>query len=184
MAQVPLTHLRLPQAHLSSKGPHCGQGRNEVRWRPGQEATLATRVRNWCLSEANVLYWRNYLWHCWEFSAPPAVIRRPGNCALLPLPRYAPDCGMSETMRPDPPCSCRFSELRWQEMLLLSPSSVASFLCFTWTDNSHHTVKTSFQDLSLAEPAHQRDSVSLHAAAVNVTPPETSWTDGDLNLWL
>ena len=117
------------------------------------------------------------------FSAP-AVIRRPGNCALLPLPRYAPDCGMSETMRPDPPCSCRFSELRWQEMLLLSPSSVASFLCFTWTDNSHHTVKTSFQDLSLAEPAHQRDSVSLHAAAVNVTPPETSWTDGDLNLWL
>ena len=28
-------------------------------------------------SEAYVLYWRKYLWHCWAFSAPHAVIRRP-----------------------------------------------------------------------------------------------------------
>jgi len=27
-----------------------------------------------------------YMWHCWDFSAPPAVIWRPGNCApLAPL---------------------------------------------------------------------------------------------------
>ena len=55
-------------------------------WRPHD------RTRG--LSEANVLYWRIYVWHCWDFSAPPAVIRhsmqwfgaptvirRPGNYA-------------------------------------------------------------------------------------------------------
>jgi len=47
-------------------------------------------VRNWGLSEANLLYWRKCLWHCWDFSAPPQwfgpsiVTRRPGNCATLP----------------------------------------------------------------------------------------------------
>ena len=60
-------------------------------WRP--------HVRTWGLSEANLLHWRKYLWHCWNSSAPPAVIRRPpewfgtpmvirrpGNCApLVPL---------------------------------------------------------------------------------------------------
>ena len=40
-------------------------------------------------SEANMLYWRKYLWHFWDFSAPsaviqrPVVIRRPGNYAPL-----------------------------------------------------------------------------------------------------
>ena len=37
-------------------------------WRPG--------VRNWGLSEANVLCWRRYLWRCWDFLVPPAAIRR------------------------------------------------------------------------------------------------------------
>ena len=71
----------------------CQQGRNEVRWRPGQEASLAPRVRTWYRWEANFLYWRMYLWLCWDFSAhstviwrppqrfgTPIVIRRPGNC--------------------------------------------------------------------------------------------------------
>jgi len=35
--------------------------------------------RNWGLSEANALYWRKYLWHCWDFSAPREVIRRPNS---------------------------------------------------------------------------------------------------------
>jgi len=61
--------------------------RNKVRWRPGQEASLASHVRTWGLSEAYVLYWIKYLWHCWAFSSPHAVIRRPGNCAPRP---YAP----------------------------------------------------------------------------------------------
>ena len=37
------------------------QGKKQV-WRPC--------VQSWGLSEANVLYWRKYLWHCWDFSAP------------------------------------------------------------------------------------------------------------------
>ena len=61
-------------------------------WRP--------HVRTWGFSEVNVLYWRNYLWHCWDFSAPPQsfgasiVIRRPGNCSpfapiVIPLKQHA-----------------------------------------------------------------------------------------------
>jgi len=70
-------------------------GRNEVRWRLVQDASLAPHFRTWGLLEANVLYWRMYVWHCYDFLAPPQyfsaprVIRRPGNCAPLPL-RYAP----------------------------------------------------------------------------------------------
>jgi len=51
------------------------QGKKQV-WRPN--------VRSWGLSEANVLHWRKYLWHCCTVSAPPQsfsapiVIRRPG----------------------------------------------------------------------------------------------------------
>jgi len=57
------------------------RGKKQV-WRP--------HVRNWGLSEANVLYWWKCLWHCWDFSAPPLLTRRPGNCAPLACPpRYA-----------------------------------------------------------------------------------------------
>jgi len=69
-------------------------GRNEVRWRPGKKQVWRPYVRTWRFSEANVLYWRKYLWHCLDLSAPPAVIRRPQNdsapgelCLLMP-PRY------------------------------------------------------------------------------------------------
>jgi len=44
---------------------------------PGQKESLAPRVPNWGLSEANALYGRKCLWDCWDFSAPPAVIWRP-----------------------------------------------------------------------------------------------------------
>ena len=69
----------------------AARGMKQV-WRP--------HVRTWGLSEANVLYWKKYLWQwsCWDFSAPlavirppaviwrPIVIRQPGNCApLAPL---------------------------------------------------------------------------------------------------
>ena len=79
------------------------QGRNEIRWRPGQEASLVPHVRTWGLSEANTLYWRRYMWHYWDFSAPFAVIRRllvirrlhsasvPGEKGPLAPTRYAPD---------------------------------------------------------------------------------------------
>ena len=57
------------------------RGKKQV-WRP--------HVRTWGLSEANSLYWRKYLWHCWDFSALPLVIRRPGNFAPHAPSRYAP----------------------------------------------------------------------------------------------
>jgi len=53
------------------------QGHNEVRWRPGQEASLAPPCSSLRSLQANVRRWRKYLWHCWDFSAPPAAIRRP-----------------------------------------------------------------------------------------------------------
>jgi len=42
------------------------RGKKQV-WRP--------YVRTWGISEANLLYRRKYLWHCWDFSAPLTVIR-------------------------------------------------------------------------------------------------------------
>ena len=68
------------------------RGRNEVTWHPGQEAKFGAPMfepevfRKHC-----VLYWRQYLWYCWDFSAPSTVIRRPivnrrpGNCAPCSL---------------------------------------------------------------------------------------------------
>ena len=67
-----------------------GRGQKKV-WRP--------HARTWGLSETNALYWRNDLWHCWDFTAPPAVIRCPGICAPLPPPRYAPAHNASYTAR-------------------------------------------------------------------------------------
>jgi len=37
----------------------------------------AIYLRCYSLMEANLLHWRKYLWHCWKFLAPPAVIRPP-----------------------------------------------------------------------------------------------------------
>ena len=61
-------------------------------------------VWTWGISEANVLYWRKYLWHFWNFSAHsaviwrPIVIRCPGNCppfspSLHPWMQCLPDLG-------------------------------------------------------------------------------------------
>ena len=50
------------------------RGKKQV-WRP--------HVRNWDLSEANLLYWKKYLWHCWNFSAFLAVNGRLGNYVPL-----------------------------------------------------------------------------------------------------
>jgi len=61
------------------------RGKKQV-WRP--------HVRTWYLSDAYIRYWRKCLQHCWDFSTPtavnrrPIVIRRPGNCA--PLAPFVP----------------------------------------------------------------------------------------------
>ena len=43
----------------------------------GKKQVWSPHVRAWGLSEANVVYSRKYLWHCWDFSAPRADIQRP-----------------------------------------------------------------------------------------------------------
>jgi len=43
----------------------------------GKKQVWCPHVRTWDLSEAHALYWRKYLWHCWDFMASPAVIWRP-----------------------------------------------------------------------------------------------------------
>jgi len=48
---------------------------------PGAGSKFGTPRSNLGLSGANLLYWRNYLWHCWDFSAPkwfgsPSCVRR------------------------------------------------------------------------------------------------------------
>ena len=55
-------------------------------WPGAKMQVWCSHVRTWVFSEANVLYWRKYLWHCWDFSVPPAVIRRPRAIALPLLP--------------------------------------------------------------------------------------------------
>ena len=57
----------------------------------GKKQVWRSHVRTKSLSEANVLHCRKYLRHCWDFSTPPAVIRRPGKCYPLVTPRYALD---------------------------------------------------------------------------------------------
>ena len=62
-----------------------GQGRNEIRWRLGEEAGLAPRVRTLGLTEANALNWRKTCDNVGIFVARGIV---------LPfLPRYAPGGG-------------------------------------------------------------------------------------------
>jgi len=55
------------------------QGRNDVRWRLGQEASFpppCSNLRSFA-SKCTVLKRVGYMWHCWDILAPPAVIRRP-----------------------------------------------------------------------------------------------------------
>jgi len=50
------------------------QGPNEVRWRPGQEASLAPPRSNLRPFRSKCTVFKKA--HCWDFSALPAVIRR------------------------------------------------------------------------------------------------------------
>jgi len=78
-----------------SQGVHCTfRGVTRLDGARDKKQVLRPHIWNWGLSEANVLYGRKYLWHCWDFSALPAVIwppflthiRRPGYCAPLVPP--------------------------------------------------------------------------------------------------
>ena len=71
---------------LLSRGYHVtSRGVTRLDGARGEKQVRRPHVRTWGLSEAIVLYWRKYLWHCRDFSAPPevfgalAVLRRPHN---------------------------------------------------------------------------------------------------------
>ena len=74
----------------------------------GKKQVWHTRVRTWGLSEANVLYWSKYLWHCLDFLAPPqsfgppAVFQRPQSDSVPvelrhPLPPSLHPCWLNHT---------------------------------------------------------------------------------------
>jgi len=76
----------------------CSQGRNEVTWRPGQEASLAppySHLRSFgskCIEESRLTcdIVRTFRCSSQSFCAPcsdlaPHSIRRSGNCVPLPL---------------------------------------------------------------------------------------------------
>jgi len=90
MENLQLTH---DLGSLQSQKPVSGmlpvqQRRNEVRWRPGQEASLAPPCSNLRSFENKYTVLKNALVILLRFSAPPAVIWRPGNEQPCP-PRYA-----------------------------------------------------------------------------------------------
>ena len=91
------SNMRAPNLVLAPGAiyPRYPPGRSKFRGAKGPpKASWRPRLRTWGLLKANALYWRKYLWHCWDFTAHPTVIRcpqqwygapivirRPGNCA-------------------------------------------------------------------------------------------------------
>ena len=72
------------------------QGRNEIRWRPGQEASWRPHVRTWGLSEANYCIQEILVAFLTLFSAPtviwrPHSVSAPGELCPLASSRYAPE---------------------------------------------------------------------------------------------
>jgi len=61
----------------------CMRGRNEVRWRLGQETSFAPPCSNLRSFGRKCTVLKKCLWHCCDFFAP-AVIRRQENSAPLP----------------------------------------------------------------------------------------------------
>ena len=59
--KVHLNHTVVCHVHRGVTRLDGARGKKQV-WRP--------HVRNWGLSEANLLFWRKYLRHYWDFSAP------------------------------------------------------------------------------------------------------------------
>lgn len=54
----------------------CSQGRTEVEMAPGARNRLdwCRHVRTYRILVVNVLYWRKYLRHCWDFSTPGTLL--------------------------------------------------------------------------------------------------------------
>jgi len=92
--------LRAVVISLPRHWHNCVQGTNEVRWRPGKEASLSPpcsktevfRKQMYCNEESICGIVRTFWW-LRSHSAPPTapiVTRRPGNCAPLGAPSLRP----------------------------------------------------------------------------------------------
>ena len=86
MYQRPPVVTWLEVAYWQWKGPTAHkQERNEVRWRPGQEASLAPSFPNLRSFGSKCTVLKEILVTLLGLFGPPTVIQRPGNFAL---PRY------------------------------------------------------------------------------------------------
>ena len=67
------------QGHSQPRGETRLDGTRDKKqvWRP--------HVRTWGLSEANVLYWRQYFWNCCDFLVPHSDSGPRKLCPLFPL---------------------------------------------------------------------------------------------------
>ena len=69
---------------------HTVRGATRLDGARGKKQVWRPHVRNWDLSEVNVLYWRKYLWHCWDLLAPPHSPVAMGAFGGLSPPNKAP----------------------------------------------------------------------------------------------
>jgi len=82
--------LVLPVSEPSSKADTHEQGRNEVRCRPGKEASLASSCSNLRSFRSKFTVLKKVLVTLLGLFGAPIVIWRPGNCAYLALPPLRP----------------------------------------------------------------------------------------------
>jgi len=73
---------------------HVARGVSRLGGARGKKKNWRPHVRTWTLSEANLLYWRKYLWHCWDISASTRSDSAPGKLDPPLPPRYAFLCGL------------------------------------------------------------------------------------------
>jgi len=108
----------------------CTRGVMTLDGARGKKQDGLPHVRNWGLSEVNVLYWRKYLWHCWNYLAPRSH-SAPGDCthfAPLDTPLHVP---LSLSVR----CAAGLAELSFRQQLTdFPPVSLTSVqeMRFRW----------------------------------------------------
>ena len=78
------TFCHFPNVRMRTNAFRKEQGRNEVRWRPGQEASLAPPCSNLRSFGTKCTVLKEVLVTLLGLFGAPIGIRRPGNCAPLP----------------------------------------------------------------------------------------------------
>jgi len=102
------------------------QERNEVRWRPGQEACLAPPCLNLKSFGSKCTAVKKVLVTLLGLFGVPMMIRRPGNCAPLALPPLLPcqGCNCFRAMTND---SFGITSVATQQLLTDCPNRLTRF---------------------------------------------------------